>query len=234
VGSSDDQLDRVVALAAARGLDLDFHADESGDPGARVLGHIARAVLRRGFSGRAVAGHCCSLAVQPPEVVAETLDLVKEAAMAVVTLPMCNVYLQDRVPGRTPRWRGVTLLHKMKARGSPVAVASDNCRDPFHGFGDHDMLEVYREATRIVHLDRPYADWPRSVAMTPTDLMGLSGAGRLGAGLPADLVLFHGRHWSELLVRPQADRVVIRGGRAIAAELPDYRELDDLLGEPPP
>ena len=224
----DDQLDRVLALAAERGLDLDFHADESGDTGARALAHIARAVLRCGYPGRVVVGHCCSLAVQAPDVVSETLDLVKQAAIAIVTLPMCNMYLQDRVPGRTPRWRGVTLLHEMQARGIPVAVASDNCRDPFHGFGDHDMLEVYRESTRIVHLDRPYGEWPRAVTVSPAHLMGFPTAGRLAAGLPADLVLFRGRHWSELLSRPQADRVVIRRGQAIAADLPDYRELDDL------
>ncbi len=232
--SIENQLDRMLGLAADRGLDVDVHADESGDPGARALGHIARAVLRRGFGGRVVCGHCCSLAVQPPEVVDETLDLVKQAGIAVVTLPMCNLYLQDRVPGRTPRWRGVTLLHEMKARGIPVAVASDNVRDPFYGFGDHDMLEVYREATRIVHLDRPYADWPRAVTTTAADLMGLPAAGRLGSGLPADLLLFRARHYSELLARPQVDRVVIRNGRAIDTTLPDHRELDDLMREGAP
>jgi len=227
----DALLDRVLDLAAERGLDVDFHCDESGDIGARALAHIARAVRRRRFSGRVVCGHCCSLAVQPPDVVAETLDLTAEAGISVISLPMCNLYLQDRVPGRTPRWRGVTLLHELAARGVPVALASDNCRDAFYGFGDHDTLEVFREATRICHLDRPYGDWPRAVTTTPADLMGLAGAGRIGPGLPADLVLFEGRTWSELLSRPQANRVVLRNGRAIERRLPDYRDLDDLLGK---
>jgi cytosine deaminase len=229
----DALLDRVLTLAAARDLAVDFHCDESGDVGARSLSRIARAVLRQRFGGRVVCGHCCSLAVQAPEVVAETLDLVAAAGMAVVSLPMCNLYLQDRAPGRTPRWRGVTLLHELKARGIPVAVASDNCRDAFHGYGDHDMLEVFREATRIAHLDRPYADWSRAVTATPAEVMGLAGAGRIGPGQPADLVLFRGRDLSELLSRPQADRVVLRNGRPIARALPDYRELDDLVGLAP-
>ena len=42
-------------------------------------------------------------------------------------------------------------------------------------------------------------------------------------------MLFEGRTWSELLSRPQANRVVLRNGRAIDRRLPDYRELDDLL-----
>jgi cytosine deaminase len=68
------------------------------------------------------------------------------------------------------------------------------------------------------------------VTTTPADLMGLSGAGRIGPGLPADLVLFEGRSWSELLSRPQTNRVVLRNGRTIERRLPDYRDLDDLLG----
>jgi cytosine deaminase len=226
----DTLLDRLLELAAERGLDVDFHCDETGDVGSRALSHIARAVLRRRFRGRVVCGHCCSLAVQAPDVVTETLDLTADAGINVVSLPMCNLYLQDRVPGRTPRWRGVTMLHELAARSVPLAVASDNCRDAFYGFGDHDVMEVFREATRICHLDRPYGDWPRTVTTTPADLMGLGAAGRLGPGLPADLVLFDGRTWSELLSRPQANRIVLRGGVAIDRRLPDYRELDDLIG----
>ena len=32
-------------------------------------------------------------------------------------------------------------------------VASDNTRDPFYAYGDLDMIEVFREATRILHFD---------------------------------------------------------------------------------
>lgn len=224
----EDLLDRVFALAEDRGLDLDFHVDETGDPGARSLAVIAEAALRRRFKGRILAGHCCSLAVQAEDEAAVTLDRVAEAGMAVVTLPMCNLYLQDRVPGRTPRWRGVTLLHEMKARGIPVCAASDNTRDPFYGYGDLDLVEVYREVTRIAHLDRPVGDWPALVTTTPAAVMGLD-AGRLAAGAAADLICFSARHWSELLSRPQGDRRVMRAGRWVEARVPDYRRLDPLF-----
>ena len=222
-------LDRIFRLAIDRGLDLDFHADETGDASAAALRAIAGAALRHRFEGRVVVGHCCSLALQPDDVVGQTLDLVAESRVAIVSLPMCNLFLQDRVPGRTPRWRGVTLLHEMRARGIPVAIASDNCRDPFHGYGDHDMLEVFREAVRIAHLDRPIGDWPSTVTATPAATMGLAQRGRIAAGMPADLVLFNARGWSELLSRPQADRVILRAGVSIDATLPDYRELDPLM-----
>ena len=73
------------------------------------------------------------------------------------------------MPGATPRWRGVTLLHEMKERGIPVAVASDNTRDPFYAYGDLDMVEVFREAVRILHLDHPIAGWPLVAARGPAD-----------------------------------------------------------------
>ena len=121
--------------------------------------HIADAAIRNGFAGRIVAGHCCSLAMQPADEADATMERVAEAGIAVVSLPMCNMYLQDRVAGRTPRWRGVTLLHELMARDVPVAVASDNTRDPFYAYGDLDMLEVFREAVRIIHLDHPIGAW---------------------------------------------------------------------------
>jgi cytosine deaminase len=227
----DELLDRMFERAIALGLDLDFHADETDNIAAVSLRRIAEAALRHKFEGRILAGHCCALARQPDREVLDTLDKVARAEIAVVSLPMCNLYLQDRrQDGTTPRWRGVTLVHEMQARGIAVAVASDNTRDPFYAYGDLDMLEVYRMATRILHLDHPVGDWPKAVAATPADIMRLPGAGTLTAGGPADFVIFRGRRWTELLSRPESERIVVRGGEAIERAVPDYAELDDLMG----
>ncbi len=223
------QLDAIFTLAAERQLDLDFHADENGDPDSRCLQAIAAAALRHEFPGRITCGHCCSLAVQPPEVVTATLDMVKQAGIGIISLPMCNLYLQDAQPGRTPRWRGVAPVQEIQQAGIPVALASDNCRDPFFGFGDHDPLEVFNQSVRIAHLDRPYGDWIRAVTQTPSQLLGLAERA-IAPGAPADLIVFRGRSFSELLARSQHDRLVLRRGLPIDATLPDYAELDYIVG----
>ncbi len=88
---------------------------------------------------------------------------------------------------------------------------------------------VGREPTRIVHLDHPWGDWPRAAAATPAAAMGLRDHGLIRVGDAADLILFRGRVMTELLSRPQSDRIVLRAGRVLEAELPDWRELDHLF-----
>jgi cytosine deaminase len=217
-----------LQMAAARGLSADFHVDETQDPGSNTLRAIAEAVIDTGFAASVVVGHCCSVARMPEAEAMETLDLVARAGLNVVSLPMCNLYLQDRQAGRTPRSRGITLVHEMKARGINVSFASDNTRDPFYAYGDMDMLEVMREATRIAHLDHSDADWVQAFLGNPSQACGFA-APSLAVGAPADLVIFRARTWSELFARPQSDRIVLRGGLAIDRTLPDYSELDPLM-----
>lgn len=66
------------------------------------------------------------------------------------------------------------------------------------------------QGCRIGHLDRPtIGAWPSAVTSVPARAMGLEGlgVGTLAVGGPADFVLFRGRRYSELLARPQFDRV---------------------------
>ena len=236
LGAVDEKFRRALArlfeAAAANGLDLDFHVDETDEPEARTLAAIADMVTATGFSGRVVAGHCCSLALAPDAEREDTIKRVADAGLSVVSLPICNMYLMGRTPHRTPRWRGVTTVHEFAAAGVSVSVASDNTRDPFYAYGDLDLLEVYRESVRILQLDHTGPDWLRLVASTPADVMGLPDHGRLQAGLPADLILLRARSFNEMNARPQNDRAVLVKGRPIDTTPPDYRELDPWVGAP--
>lgn len=227
-GKLDAALDIMIGIAKAEGIDLDFHVDESDSPEARSLERIADALIRHKFTGRALAGHCCSLALMAEAERARVIDKLVAARLNVVSLPMCNMYLQDRVSGRTPRWRGVAPLHELDAAGVSTMVSSDNTRDAFYAYGDLDAVEVYREATRILHFDHSERPWLETIFTRPADQMGLAEKGRLAPGLAADLVIVPARTMNEFLSRPQIGRVVLIDGKVIAAPLPDYAELDTL------
>ena len=96
-----EALDTLFALAERKGWDLDFHVDESADPAARSLGRRSptRALARN------VSGHASSSAIAarwPGRTTSErerVVDKVARAGIAVVSLPMCNMFLQDRHAG---------------------------------------------------------------------------------------------------------------------------------------
>lgn len=222
------QLDRLMAIAAHRAVGLDLHVDENGNPGEEVLRAVAEAVLRNRFPFPVVCGHCCSLSVQDPKRQRSTIALVREAAIRVVSLPLCNLYLQDRrgrdFP-RTPQWRGITLVNDLLDEGVPVACASDNVRDAFHAFGDFDAAEVYIQSVRLAHLDSRLGQSVGVVTAAAADIIGLPGMGRVAPGAPSHLVVFPARSFSEFLSRPGSARRLVDGEDVRAARTPGYDEL---------
>jgi cytosine deaminase len=233
IAQIDAPLDLFFIQAKAHGLEVDLHVDETEDVTAFTLPRIAAAVERNDFRGKVTCGHCCNLALQSDDRAATAIAACARLGFTIVTLPSANMYLQDRVPGRTPRWRGVTLAHELKRAGVAVAVATDNCRDAFVPYGDHDTLDSFRFMLRVSHLDHPYADWGGSITRVPAATMGLATIGVTRIGCGADLVLTRARSFDELVSRPQANRVVLRCGRAIDTTLPDYAELDYLAKTTP-
>jgi cytosine/creatinine deaminase len=225
----DDVLDRFLNVAAERGLDVDLHVDQSDAPAIFSLPHIANAVLRTKFKGRVVCDHCVNLALQREDVARRTIALAKDAGLAFVTLPTSMMYLQDRRPGRTPRWRGVTLAKELRQAGLAIAVAGDNCRDAWFPFGDHDMLDTVQQAVRVFQLDDPIAAAVAMAGPIPSDIIRGGALGRLIEGSPADLILLSARSLNEAMCRPQWDRIVVRHGRHVTERLPDYDELDATL-----
>ncbi|QMU58613.1 MAG: cytosine deaminase [Boseongicola sp.] len=218
-------------LAGDRNLNVDFHTDETMDLSVETLRMIAETALEIGFTNPIIVGHLCSLSTQDEARALNTIDLVAKANIHVVSLPMCNLYLQDRHAHRTPRGRGITLVHEIKARGINLSFASDNTRDPFYAYGDLDMIEVMRQATRIGHLDHTGTDWPHAFTTNPTRACGFTPQS-LAIGDPADLVITRARDWTELFARPQSDRIVLRKGKEIDTTPPDYADLDHLMDPP--
>lgn len=91
--------------ADARGLEVDFHVDETLDPSSNTLRVIAEMVLARGFKRPVIVGHLCSLSAMPEAEALATLDLVAKAGINVVSLPADRAGL---FPARQP-------LHESRA-----------------------------------------------------------------------------------------------------------------------
>ena len=223
---TDALLDTLLRLAAERGLDVDLHVDESADLTAFSLPHVAQAVMRNRFGGTVTCSHCINLALQPDDVARRTIELCAASGIAVATMPTPMMYLQDRAPGRTPRWRGVTLVHELRAAGIPVAIGGDNCRDTWYAYGDHDVLDTLQQSVRIFHLDHPFGEAPAMVGAIAARIMREPSIGSIAVGGPARLILFGARTLNELMCRPQSDRIVINRGVRVRDKLPDYAELD--------
>lgn len=222
-------LDRLFALAKERGLDVDLHVDQTEDVSVFTIPEIAKSRLRSGFQGRVVLGHCVNLALQPPEIIESTLALAKEADLAFVSMPTPMMYLMDRKAGRTPRWRGVTAANEIRAAGLPLAIGGDNCRDAWFAYGDHDMLDTLKQAIRIFQADEPLTGSLAMASRVPADLIGRPDLGRIGVGLPANLVIFSARSVNALLCRDQADRIVLSQGKQVTEPLPLHHELERAL-----
>ena len=117
----------------------------------------------------------------------------------------------------------------MKARGINVSFASDNTRDPFYAYGDLDMVEVMRQATRIGHLDHSADDWTHAFLSNPARACAFAARPRSPpAHPPISSSAARGNGPNSSPARsPTASSCA--NGRAIDRTLPDYAELDHLM-----
>lgn len=237
--------DALFKAAAAHGhLDVDLHLDEGNNPESFGFASMCQSLARaraRGYSARVLVGGASSLSLQCASMRRAVIDAVREVGpITVVCLPFSSLSTNDRrgtappvgiaIPRdepRTPLWRGLTLVQEFAAAGVSVAAASDHVRDCWNSYGsDHDMLAVWALALSLGQLDTAPSegDWASLATSSPAEAMGLRSG--LHAGDPANLVIFPEAHnFSELLGRPQTERLVLRRGRLQCAELPTYSEL---------
>ncbi|CUH63646.1 Cytosine deaminase [Thalassovita gelatinovora] len=215
--ATPERLDIYLGHAMDHGLDLDLHLDETVDPDADGLGRLLEGVVRKGYQGRIVAGHCCALAQKTVTEQNALIAKVAEAGVHVVSLPLSNGFLQDRAPHRTKRMVGLAPVQELAAAGVNVAFASDNVRDAFYPYGTYDMLEVQRSGTFLGQLEADPGRWIEAVTRAPALAMGLADAGCIRAGGPADGVIFEAWDWADLYSGIGLERSVFRGGRMLSA-----------------
>ena len=130
-------IDRIFDMALRYNLPVDLHVDESDAPNIDCFLYLLQKTIDTGMQGRVTCGHVTALgAVGLPEDTARcAIDLAARAGVYVTTLTSCNLYLMG------DNRRGPTLVRQLLQAGVPVAVASDNVRDPFRPYGNANLLQ---------------------------------------------------------------------------------------------
>jgi len=202
--------------AAARGLRVDMHCDESDDPLSRHIETLAAESHRLGLHGRVTGSHVTSMHSMDNYYVSKLIPLIREAGVSIIANPLINITLQGRHDSY-PKRRGMTRVPELLAAGVPVAFGHDCVMDPWYSMGSGDMLEVAHMGLHVAQMTGQSAmrQCFEAVTGTPARILGLEGYG-IAAGCHADLVLLQARDPVEAL-RLRATRLKVwRRGKLVA------------------
>jgi cytosine deaminase len=215
----------LCEIAAARGLRVDLHCDETDDPLSRHVETLAYETLRLGLQGRVTASHLTSMHSMDNAYVSKLIPLMAEAELGVVANPLVNLVLQGR-HDTYPKRRGLTRVPELMAAGLTVAFGQDCVMDPWYPLGSGNMLEVAHMAIHAAHLTG-YEQMRQcflAVTENPARILGLEGYG-LEPGCYADLVVLQAADAVEAIRLKPACLYVFRRGRLIAQTPPVVAQL---------
>jgi cytosine/creatinine deaminase len=203
----------VFALAREFGVDADFHVDFFDEPEHLHVREIVRQTERLGWQKRVAVGHLTELAALPPaEQAALTADLAR-AGIGVISLPLTDLYLMGRADARNVR-RGLAPIRRLLEAGVPVALASNNIRNPFTPIGTADPTHLTFVGAVAAHMGTPelMRELVATVTTYPARILNLRDYG-CAAGCRADLVAWDCRRPEEIVTSLPARRLVVKGGR---------------------
>jgi cytosine deaminase len=221
----------LCEIAAARGLLVDIHCDETDDPMSRHVETLAYETQRLGLQGRVVGSHLTSMHSMDNYYVSKLIPLMAEAGLHATPNPLINITIQGR-HDTYPRRRGLTRVEELRRAGINVSFGQDCCMDPWYPLGQADMLEVANMGIHAVPMtSREAMRWSfDAVTVNPAKAMHLEGYG-LAAGCYADMVLLQAKDPIDA-IRLKANRLkVIRRGKVIA-ETPERMTTLHLEGRP--
>jgi len=224
-----DSIRRLCAIAAARGVLVDMHCDESDDPMSRHVETLAAETVRHGLQGRVTGSHLTSMHSMDNYYASKLLDLMAEARLNIIANPLINITLQGR-HDTYPKRRGMTRVKEQMARGLTVAFGQDCVMDPWYPLGCGDMLDVAAMGLHVAQMTgvAEIRACFEAVTANAARILQLEDYG-LEIGCNADLVVLQARDPAEA-IRLRATRLyVLRRGRIIA-QTPKAQATLDLPG----
>ncbi|MEP4036714.1 amidohydrolase family protein [Pseudophaeobacter sp.] len=202
----------LCEIAAARGLMVDMHCDESDDPHSRHIETLAYEAQRLGLQGRVAGSHLTSMHSMDNYYVSKLLPLIAEAGVSAIPNPLINIMLQGR-HDTFPKRRGLTRVKEMQALGIPVGWGQDCVRDPWYSLGTGDMLDVAFMGLHVAQMSHPdeMARCFTMVTETNAQIVGAQDYG-LKVGAQASLVVLDAGNPTEAVrLRPSRLAVVAKG-----------------------
>jgi len=216
----------LCEIAAARGLLVDMHCDETDDPVSRHIETLACETKRLGLEGRVAGSHLTSMHSMDNYYVSKLLPLIAEAEITAIPNPLINITLQGR-HDTYPKRRGMTRIKEMQEMGINVALGHDCVMDPWYSMGSHDMLEVAHMAVHVGHLTgvSQMKSMFKAVTVNSAKVMHLDGYG-LEVGCNADMVILQAKDELEAIRLRPARLFVIRRGKVISKTEPVVAKVD--------
>lgn len=202
----------AVEMAERNGKPLDLHIDENETPDSPCLETLADLVIKHRLEIPVMASHCCSLGYAKPQHRARVLGKVRDAGIALVTLPACNLVLMGRRHDE-PRPRGMLPFKEAHARGITVCIGTDNVGDPFQPWGDYDPLRSAALAAHVAHVDDAASAFAGISTMAASALR--RGDYGLAPGCRADCSLLATGDLREALAESPLRTHVFFGGRLV-------------------
>ncbi len=205
-------IDIVFRLAEAFNVDADFHVDFFDEPEHLHIREIVDQTIRIGWQGRVAVGHLTELAAVPPFEQDEIIADIATAGIGVICLPATDLYLMGRHDDVNPR-RGLTPVRRLLASGVPVALASNNIRNPFTTVGTADLTHMAFLASVAAHMGtvdemRQLVD---AVTIHPAHILRLPNYG-LAIGCRADLVVWECAEPEDIVATLAGRALVIKSG----------------------
>ena len=220
----------LCELAAAKGLQVDMHCDESDDPMSRHIEELTKETMRLGLEGKVAGSHLTSMHSMDNYYVSKLLPLMCEAEISVIANPLINITLQGR-HDTYPKRRGLTRISEQMTAGLTVALGHDCVMDPWYPLGSQDMLDVAHMGLHVAQMTG--AEQMRkcfdAVTCNPAKILGLEGYG-IKKGNKGDMVILQCLDEIEALRLRPARLYVIRAGKILSSTKEVQYNLD-LSGE---
>ena len=221
----------LCEIAAARGLQVDMHCDETDDPHSRHIETLAYETQRLNLQGRVAGSHLTSMHSMDNYYVSKLLPLIAEAEINAIPNPLINIVLQGRHDSY-PKRRGLTRVKEMLALGINVGWGQDCVLDPWYSLGTADMLDVAFMGLHVAQMTSPKEMHTcfDMVTINNAKTMGITDYG-LHVGAKASLVVLDAGNPIEAL-RLRATRLCVIANGQVISQTPRADASLNLRGRP--